>query len=419
MPYSTDPPGSSFRIAVRTFGPFETALRREWQQFQRSSGCRLELDLVSLDHHPLYETLFEHDGLRSGQYDVALINTDWLAEAHQRAALADLTPRIAEGPPDDFPAGWAPSLLRLQQFGSQLLGLPYHDGPECLIYRRDLFDDAQHRRAFAARHGCELTVPQTWDEFARVARFFHQPAKRLFGTVFAAYPDGHNTVYDICLQLWSRGGEWFDDQRRLNLNSPQMIDALTFYRQTLNDATMVHPESRTFDSVASGAAFARGEVAMMINWFGFAAVCDTEADSALRGCVQLAPIPCAPGGSPVSLNCYWMLSVAAGSRHAELAYGFVRHCMSAQSDRQRTLDGVIGCRKSTWTDADVNATIPYYHRLEALHEHARELPRHPRWVDASRIIDCMVLAAINTERPVAEIVAETQTQVSGLAIAMD
>ena len=35
------------------------------------------------------------------------------------------------------------------------------------------------------------------------------PAGR-YGTVFAAFPDGHNTLYDFALQLWSRGGELTD-----------------------------------------------------------------------------------------------------------------------------------------------------------------------------------------------------------------
>jgi len=83
---------SAFRIALRTFGPFETAVRREWDAFCRESGCLLELEAVSLDHHPLYEELFQREGLKRGAWDVAFINTDWLAEAHETGALADLAP---------------------------------------------------------------------------------------------------------------------------------------------------------------------------------------------------------------------------------------------------------------------------------------------------------------------------------------
>ena len=84
----------SFRIAIRTFGPFETAMAREWDSFRGEPGCELTLDAVSMDHHPLYEALFEQRGLADGDWDIALINTDWLAEANQTQSLLDLTPYI-------------------------------------------------------------------------------------------------------------------------------------------------------------------------------------------------------------------------------------------------------------------------------------------------------------------------------------
>ena len=110
------------------------------------------------------------------------------------------------------------------------VGLPYHDGPECLIYRKDLFDNPEERDRFARQYGETLTVPQTWEQFRRVASHFNCPGKSLFRLVLAAYPDGHNTVYDFCLQLWTRGGELFEDSGRLRLDSAKAHEALEFYR---------------------------------------------------------------------------------------------------------------------------------------------------------------------------------------------
>ena len=109
----------------------------------------------------------------------------------------------------------------MHQFDDIVLGLPYHDGPECLIYRTDLFEDPDEQARYLAQHGQPLNVPRTWDEFQQVARFFQRPETDLYGTVFAAYPDGHNTVYDFCLQLWTRGGELFDEQGKWNLQTEE------------------------------------------------------------------------------------------------------------------------------------------------------------------------------------------------------
>jgi multiple sugar transport system substrate-binding protein len=298
--------------------------------------------------------------------------------------------------------------LRFQQFDDLTLGLPYHDGPECFIYRSDLFASPAEREAFFGQHGRALAIPETWDDFVRVARFFTRPEQGLFGTIFAAFPDGHNTVYDICLQLWTRGGELFDAAGRMQLDTPPMIAALEFYRAMLNDSSAVHPRCRECDSVKTGMAFARGEVAMMINWFGFAAMCQTIGESKVAGRVAVAPIPRAPGGASASLNVYWMLSVASGSPHPDVGYQFLRHVTGRRQDKLRTLDGVIGCRKSTWSDADVNRAIPFYERMESLHAHARELPRLVNFVDLSAVIDRMVLETIDTREAIAEIVRRAQ-----------
>src|SRR5689334_15877673 len=134
---------SDFRIAVRAFPPFEAAIRKQWDAFEATAKTGRRLDAVPLDLHPLHGALF---GAEAGQWDAAFVVTDWIAEASSANTLLDLKPFLAEDAPDGFPDGWTDSLLRFQDIGGRVLGLPYHDGPECLIYRTDLLRD----------------VPRTW-----------------------------------------------------------------------------------------------------------------------------------------------------------------------------------------------------------------------------------------------------------------
>jgi multiple sugar transport system substrate-binding protein len=97
-----------------------------------------------------------------------------------------------------------------------------------------------------------------------------------------------------------------------------------------------------------------------------------------------------------------------GSPHKEIAWRFLRHCASAEMDKLLTLEGAIGCRRSTWIDEDVNRIIPFYRRMEALHSGAREMPRMPEWPKVSEVIDRMVLQAIDTAVPIEAIVLQAQ-----------
>jgi multiple sugar transport system substrate-binding protein len=395
-----------FRIAVRKYPPFETAIRAQWLDFESKAHTGLTLDLVALDLHPLEEALFSSNGMRDGDWDVAFVATDWIASMHAQGCALDLAALLKDEPPEDYPEGWTDSLLRLQRIGEAVLGVPYHDGPECLIYRCDIFENSDLQEAFAQQFGEALAPPTTWEEFHRIARFLHRPERELYGTVFAAFPDGHNSVYDFLLQVWTRGGDLFDSMGDVHFETPEAVEALSFYRAILADRHAVHPECLTLDSVAAGLEFAAGHVAMMINWYGFATMAHTSADSAVQGRVGIAEIPRAGHGQTASLNVYWILSIAAGSPHQRLAWSFLRHVLTPAMDQLTTTSGAIGCRRSTWSDRAVNEAIPFYHRIEQLHANAREIPQRADWPAIAAIIDKLVAACIGGDVPVQELLRQ-------------
>lgn len=405
----------TLRVAIRRFDPFAAAIRRQYESFQAATGCPLRLETESLDLVPLRQTLFTDGGLRDGTWDVAFVVTDWLAEAVAQGALLDLAPRLAADPIAGDPDPWPPALTRAQRFGEAVYGVPYHDGPECLVYRRDLFADPAERAAFAARHGRPLAVPRTWEAFAETARFFTRPAEGRFGTLFAAYPDGHNSVYDFCLQLWSRGGELTDAAGAPTLDTPAAAAALESYRGMVTDRALTPPGQEAIDSVASGERFAAGSIAMMVNWFGFAAVCE-QPGSPTKGKVDVAPPPAGADGRPASLNVYWLLAVGAGSRHPDAAYAFLRHVCSPAMDKLTMLEGGIGCRHSTWEDPEVNAAVPFAHRLAELHKHTRELPRAPELPRLVHVVDEAVRRALATDEPTATILGDAQRAAASIRL---
>ncbi len=402
---------NKFRIAVRKFDAFESSINKIWESFCAKTVCGLELEAIPLDLHPLYDTILKENGLAKGAWDVSLINTDWITEAYTANAIEDLTPYINKDAPSDFPDGWSRSLLYKQEFDKKIVGLPFHDGPECLIYRKDLFESVEESVAFYKKHGKSLEIPKTWDDLIEVAEFFNRPGDHLYGTTFAAYPDGHNTVFDFCLQLWTRGGELFDDDKKIRLNSEEAIKGMVFYRKALQNSKAIHPESRDFDSIKSGMAFANGHLAMMVNWFGFASMCEFIEGSKVKGKVDIANIPAGPNGEGVSLNAYWMYVIGSGSQHKDLAYEFIKYAVNKENDKLLTLEGAIGCRKSTWHDTDVNNKVPYYHKLEALHKDTRSLPRKSNWSEIANVIDQLVLEVINTSKDIKSILDRAQKEV--------
>jgi multiple sugar transport system substrate-binding protein len=400
---------NTLRIALRNYADFEHALDEEARLFE-ALHPGVQVELVSLSIHELHRAAIADGGLREGRFDLALLVTDWLAEGLAGGAFEDLQPWQQRTPIPDWPDGWARSLVRPLVFGDRLSSLPWHDGPECLVYRSDLFADPARRDRFRAELGRELAPPRTWQEFEETARFLTDLAGGLYGTVFAAFPDGHNTLYDFALQLWSRGGELLDTAGRPQLTTPQAIAALDFYRRVVCDTTVCHPRSAQIDSTQSGDLFLDGEVAMMANWFGFAARSGRE-DSPLAGKVAIAPIPSCDGGPPISLSVFWALAMGSGSGNKDLAWEFLRFIATPERDLGITRHGTVGVRLSTWRNPALQARIPVYREIESISLSARQLPCGPHMAAFATIMDAVVTRALTSSDTTRAILEAAQLEI--------
>jgi len=119
-------------------------------------------------------------------------------------------------------------------------------------------------------------------------------------------------------------------------------------------------------------------------------------------------VPHAENRSSASLNVYWLLAIPSGCRDRDMAYAFLRHCMTPEMDKLLTLEGGIGCRRSTWLDPDVARVAPFFNRLPELHRNARELPRRADWPGIAHVIDELVVEAINGADPIPSILERAQ-----------
>jgi multiple sugar transport system substrate-binding protein len=400
---------TTVRILLRDFSDFENALAAEIAAFHRAqSDIRVEPEVVTL--HQLHDAWFLPGGMRSGRWDLGFLVTDWLAEAMEDGLLEDLVPWMRRAPVPDWPNGWARSIAEPVCFGNAVSSLPWHDGPECLIYRRDWFEDPTERAQFCNDYGYELQPPRTWQQFADAARFFTRPSEGQYGTLFAAYPDGHNTLYDFALQLWSRGGSLVNAAGRACVQSAEALNALEFYRTTVRDHTVCHPDSQELNSTHSGDVFLEGGVAFMVNWFGFAARSD-RSGSPLLGKVGIAPIPADPGCAPVSLSVFWTLGLARAGQKKAAAWEFLRFLARPDVDLARAEHGTVPVRLSSWRNNELQQRVPCYARIEEISLAARRLPRTRSLPAFAEIVDLMLVEALTSNEPSAEILRRAQQRI--------
>ncbi|HXI17276.1 MAG TPA: extracellular solute-binding protein [Chloroflexota bacterium] len=392
----------TLRLISREFEGFEKAFALQAEAFSRNRpDLRVACEFIEIGQ--LYETMVAGGGAAGAVHDLFLCVTDWLPEAISKDLLEPLDGYLAADPPPGWPDAWAPSMRGLQRGpDGKTYGLPYHDGPEVLMYRTDLFGDPGEQARFRREHGRDLAPPETWAQFLEVAQFFTRPDEGLYGTCVAAYPDGHNNVYDFLIHLWSRGGALFDAAWRPRFHDAPGQDALRFYADLFHTYKVVSPECLALDSVKCGFHYAAGKAAMMWNWCGFAAVAEVPHFSQIvgRNACALVPRGDGPGGRHTSLNIFWVLAIPSGSARKEQAYAFLKHVAGAEMDKVTSMAGGNGTRLSTWRDPEVQATYSYYRIIERVHEAVHSPPSIPEYPAVNEVLSQMVDSVVTGRREV-------------------
>jgi multiple sugar transport system substrate-binding protein len=374
-------------VLGRAFDGFSRSLSRQLDAIA-GDGATFELPEI-LD---LAERVVVGDEAFSGRADLLMVVTDWLPALIEAGKILPLDDFFAESPPEGWPDAWHPALRELQQGpDGRTYGVPYHVGPQMVLYRADLYEDPTEQKEFADRFGYPLAAPDTWAQYRDQALWFTRRDQGRYGTVLAGYPDEHNTVYDFLTQLWSRGGELTGEAGELTLNTPPARAAARFLWDLWHADGVVDPAAAEWDSVASGVRFAAGDAALMVNWSGFAAM-SAPPDSPTHGLVRCAPVPRfdGPGGRRVALNSYWVLTVAAGSTRPQEAYRLLRALTTPDMDRITAESGGVATRRDSWADPAVAASAPYYRQFEQAHNGTRALPRDARWPQISQMLNKMV-----------------------------
>ena len=376
------------RLITREQETFENAFAAQIEDY-RKVRPDVEIEVVTLPIADHFMKMVHQRGCTSDEFDLFLCNTDWLPEVIARGEIVNLNELIDSHPPHGWPDAWHPAMLGLQKSGGNVYGLPWHDGPVVFHTRSDLFECADEKARFLAECGRALEVPKSWDEFLEVSQFFTRPEEDLWGTVVAAYTDGHNDVYDFLIQLWSRGGELFDASGNPVFDSAIGVEALQFCSDLIHKYKVASPECLKLGSVESGDYYASGKAAMMVNWCGFAAVCEMPQYSKIVGKNRCTTVPSGPAGS-ISLNIYWVLTIPVGSKQAEEAYAFMQHISAPHTDKMVSMAGANGVRLSTWNDAEVRSVYPHYGIIESVHAKTRTLPAIPEYPQVNEMISAAV-----------------------------
>lgn len=270
--------------------------------------------------------------------DVASIDLVYLPYFASTGVLEDITDEAAKLPYKDK---LSPSHQRLSTFEDKTYALPFTAEASVLFINKDLFKQA----------GLDPEKPPTtYAEILDAAKKIRALGPDTYGFTMAGQCGGCN-IFEFTPSVWASGGDVLsEDGKTATLDSPQVTDALTFYKE-MNDAGVMPEAAKTDSGTAQPALFQAGKVGMVVLGAFFTQTLNTDK----KVDYGIAPIPGKTGGS-ASFAGGDNIAVTAGSKNKAAAWDFVKWATDDEAQTILAKNSIVPVRtdlvESVYASAD-------------------------------------------------------------------
>jgi multiple sugar transport system substrate-binding protein len=298
-------------------------------------------------------TIVPYDQIRSkaivdvqsgaAKYDVFDYWYTTVGELAHQGVLTDLTGVIAASPQveagDFIRSIYDPYTL----VNNKRYGLPFDGDTHVLFYNKDLLASSGFGDA-----------PQTWQQYAQMARKITRDHGGLAGGVYGAVMPAQAAPIIIGSAFANRlagfGGRFLDDGGQPALDASAVAAATAMHELARTADVMPPPNKIAFDSAVG--LFLQGRAAMMEFWTDLGVNAEDPEQSRVRGRWGVRPLPVgSPGDRPMAaLNAGFALGVSRASRNPALATQFVKFATSRSVNLElitTTGSGIDPTRRST------------------------------------------------------------------------
>lgn len=325
------------------------------KQFEALTGAKV--DVVHIPFGDLYQRIMIPFQTQQAAYDVLFYPSLWIGDFHNFLAPVPAAYKEVSGLKDV-----TANYKDVATWGEEMVQYPVDGDRHYMKYRSDIFDNADMQAKFKAATGKELRVPQTWEEYNEVAKFFSgwdwagdgQPH---FGSaevtkrddlMFSAFI---SRVAAYAKNPKVKGGFFFDlETMEPEVNNPGWVKGLEMF---IDAQKAFPPGGGNFGLGDEIFSFGGGQALMSYSWDD-AFIQAQEADSPIRNKVAAAPLPGAnevwnrttkswdkfeAPNAPPYITWGWTSAVAKASKNQDMAFDYL--CFFS-NEANTTLDLQVG-----------------------------------------------------------------------------
>lgn len=269
----------------------------------QNPGCKINLVLAGMDDR---EEAIMADLYAGAPVDLITVDVESIGTYAQAGILYPLDALIADIGEDDFISG-----SRLMVDGHDY-GFPYAGCSEMMYIRTDLL----------AENGLE--IPKTWDELLNVAKVLTKDGK--YGCCLPAGQNNCTTLY-MNMFINQAGGNVCGEDLQPTLNTPEVIKALTFYKELAQycpegiSSYGYGDQITAFCSGNSAITFYQGRVIARVN---------NEAPD-LMDKYAVCEVPVCADGTGSQFGSYNYYALGKNTANPELAMAFLKFMCTGEN----------------------------------------------------------------------------------------
>ncbi|MBP7835312.1 MAG: sugar ABC transporter substrate-binding protein [Rhodoluna sp.] len=299
----------------------------------------------------------------AGQYDIVTIGAYEVPQWGANGWLTDLTEGLNDGA-YDVEDILPPVRSALSVDGKQY-AVPFYGESSILMYNKEILDAA----------GQKISNNPTWQEVAKVAKAVK--TKDTAGICLRGKPGWGDLFAPLTTVVQTFGGSWYDMNWDAQVNSPAFVEAVTFYKNLLDEAGQPNPVDYSFNECMN--ALKEGKVAMWYDASVAASFLEAD-DSPVKGKLAYAHAPVVKTKESGWLWS-WNLAVPANTQNKDAAIKFIKWATSKE------YHNLVGT-KLGWSKVPPGARISTY-----------EIPEYKEAAKAYAPITLEVMNAVNPVQP--------------------
>ena len=332
--------------------------------------------------------------------DIIDTNIAWTVSYAATGQLLALDDYIAKSkvidPKDFMPGAWNGML-----YGGKVYGIPYRAESHAFLYNKNMYRAA----------GLDPNKPpKTWTELLDNAKKLTRATgdKPVYGVGIAGGGEVGNMITILVAWIWMNGGDVVSsDYKRITINEPAAVEAVTFYTDLLTTYKVAPPSTLQNDGTAMRNLFIQGSIAQFQQ--GSYAIAPIHKDNpGIELGYGLLPAP--EGKKPAAVLGGWSYIIPKAAPSKDAAWSFVE--WMSQTDNMAYYTDTFPATGAAMKNA--RFSNPEFKAFIDMTPYARLTPPLKGWVQMTSIIFKEVQAIMLGQKTAQKAMDDAAAQMTAL-----